>query len=80
MFFGFILKRVNGNKISVINRNVEVVNQTHYEYFFLKLFDASRQRMLDLDDDRSKNTQFLGLTPPKKQYLNLRRLNSMTSV
>lgn len=72
MFFGFILKRVNGNKISVINRNVELVNQTHYEYFFLKLFDASRQRMLDLDDDRSKNTQFLGLTPPKKQYLNLR--------
>lgn len=57
---------LSNGKVEGVNQKIKTIRRKGYglpddEYFFLKLFDASRQRRRSLEDDRTKIPQFLGL-------------------
>ena len=61
-------------RLKVSNQKIKTIRMKSYglpddEYFFLKLFDDSRQRWKSLEDDWTKIPQFLGLNLFSKLYI-----------
>ena len=61
-------------KVEGVNQKIKTIRMKSYglpddEYFFLKLFDDSRQRWKSLEDDWTKIPQFLGLNLFSKLYI-----------